>query len=524
MADNKSMEIRINPIVDQRKLREEFQKVENTFSKVGIQSNFKPSTNYTGLAKSVKQQIGDVPFAQRMSMLPDAASLGAQAAKESGGGLMSQVTGSLDMITTTLGTVGTAVVGILGIVMGFKSVTSLLNGIIKILTEFLRPIADMVTLMLMPILAILRPILRVFQAIMMPFRQAAMQIAAEGMKKIGEGDIAGGLALSMASFSVLFTGIQTVIYDMVSEIIKTLIELQLRFVQIFTSMFDAIFGTNLTGIVGEFVEFSKKTIDNLFSAIIFTNLALLDNHLVALLGSGSETLLNLETFGTLLNSIFEDSTTKLGVVGKEIETLQQQFVSVDNNAKGLINNVESGIVDIKGTLTTYKDLAIMDLWSVKLIWSEVAGTFKSDLETFATNMKSLVSSFETINGWLTKIKSLADTVKSYASSLNNISRGASIGGLIGGPIGSIAGGIVGGLSSKSKKQDFLMRPGQAPVSFSPNDTVVGFKGIQSFGGSTNITNDIKINFNGSGNQSDMRKLAEQIGVEIERQLRRRISY
>ena len=61
--------------------------------------------------------------------------------------------------------------------------------------------------------------------------------------------------------------------------------------------------------------------------------------------------------------------------------------------------------------------------------------------------------------------------------------------------------------------DFVMRPGEGPVAFSPQDTIVGFKGDSPMGGSVTIEN-----INVSGVSGDPSEIAYELAREIRREL------
>ena len=60
--------------------------------------------------------------------------------------------------------------------------------------------------------------------------------------------------------------------------------------------------------------------------------------------------------------------------------------------------------------------------------------------------------------------------------------------------------------------DFISRPGQAPIGFSPNDTIIGMKDIGKLGGGTTIN----INNPVVRDDSDIRKLTDSISRELQR--------
>ena len=68
--------------------------------------------------------------------------------------------------------------------------------------------------------------------------------------------------------------------------------------------------------------------------------------------------------------------------------------------------------------------------------------------------------------------------------------------------------------------DFIQRPGQAPTSFSPQDTVIGMKDISKLG-----SNQVTININNPSvrNDQDIKKIANQVSQALQRQIGGRIA-
>ncbi|GAH74882.1 unnamed protein product, partial [marine sediment metagenome] len=69
--------------------------------------------------------------------------------------------------------------------------------------------------------------------------------------------------------------------------------------------------------------------------------------------------------------------------------------------------------------------------------------------------------------------------------------------------------------------DFIMRPGQKPMPFSPQDTIVGTKG--GAGGGINITNHITVSA-AINNDMDLRNLANRLSEYMDSELRRQTTY
>ncbi len=88
--------------------------------------------------------------------------------------------------------------------------------------------------------------------------------------------------------------------------------------------------------------------------------------------------------------------------------------------------------------------------------------------------------------------------------------------------GGDGGNDTGGAASNPALNDFIMRPGQAPVSFSPDDTVVGFKGsAPNMGGggiTINISNPVLLD------DEAIRTLTSRISAELQSEIGSNISY
>ena len=94
--------------------------------------------------------------------------------------------------------------------------------------------------------------------------------------------------------------------------------------------------------------------------------------------------------------------------------------------------------------------------------------------------------------------------------------GAKIWNFIKDSLGSIGGGI--GSAARSVGSflnpfdDFIQRPGQAPIGFSPSDTIVGMKDISSLGGATTVN----VNNPVVRDESDIRKITDAISRELQK--------
>ncbi len=184
----------------------------------------------------------------------------------------------------------------------------------------------------------------------------------------------------------------------------------------------------------------------------------------------------------------------------------------------------------------YKETFIW-LWEeIKIGISEKVKELKKSLEiifgaiknVITTKLNELKTSFQTIwdfikdtivtpivDGIKSKIEEITETIDRIIEKFNEMIRKAKeamekASGAVGGLGGWIGGGIQSGMSSIGlpTMNDFISRPGSAPVSFSPDDTIIGVKKPLMIGGGGGIV----ININGGNYLSE--DAAEEMGDKI----------
>ena len=135
-----------------------------------------------------------------------------------------------------------------------------------------------------------------------------------------------------------------------------------------------------------------------------------------------------------------------------------------------------------------------------LIWTTITGGIKTKMDELKTSMKIIWDAIKNeiiapiVDGIKTKIEEIITAVDNIIEKFNEMIRKAkeaikSVSSGIGGVGSWIGGGIQSGMGAIGlpTMNDFISRPGSAPVSFSPDDTIIGVKKPGMLGGGINIT-------------------------------------
>ncbi len=344
------------------------------------------------------------------------------------GGLMEGLSG---MFTKVIGPL--AIIG--AVAQLLKPALKVVGLILKVLMEFLRPISDVITILLMPILGILRPILKVFQMMIMPFRALSMKLMGEAMKFFMAGETGKGLALSITAFQTMFIGINTVILDLISGVLKAVAAMMGSFVIIVSkpifflaSLIASMFGEGAVAkvkdaqkyfedtVVTGGVDFIKGQIDNVLGAFILTQLAVVKSALISVFGESGAPMISLKGFGEVLDKVFEESTITFKDVGADLDG---SMLELAKSASGL------------------KLQVALQLDIIQTIWGEVLSQMGEDIKKY---LGDVVEGAEQVSPG-----TAGKTAKHGAM-------GALAGGAVGPPIlGGILGGAVGVALSLGEK-------------------------------------------------------------------------
>lgn len=125
------------------------------------------------------------------------------------------------------------------------------------------------------------------------------------------------------------------------------------------------------------------------------------------------------------------------------------------------------------TIDKLKQVAIIAFEAVEVAVETMANIWESNFLGIQDGVGLLV---DALDGFLDAIIFVSDN---WDDMINSIASGLL---KIPGVEGFLTGGISGAVSSLNPFNDFIIRPGQAPMAFSPQDTVIGFKGSSPPGG------------------------------------------
>jgi len=201
------------------------------------------------------------------------------------------------------------------------------------------------------------------------------------------------------------------------------------------------------------------------------------------------------------------------------ETLISWFTKVVDFIKGLAgaiwDKLKAGfefVVEIFKTVGSFlKEKLILIGQKIKELAIKIKTRLIALGKKIGEKLSKLTEKFkEIIEGVKTKIGELKDKLSSILSNIKdkifNLAR--DIASAIKSKIGSFLGGGGG------EEQDFISRPGKAPVSFSPGDTIIGVKDPGMLGGGSKT-----INIFGSTNQEIIEIVKRELGVDVNRSTR-----
>jgi hypothetical protein len=198
---------------------------------------------------------------------------------------------------------------------------------------------------------------------------------------------------------------------------------------------------------------------------------------------------------TLLN------TFKTNFVAKIQETVDEAN-RILSQAKGKKSKFDDAVSKMKSQDFSN---AVSKMDEFKNAVCKMSDSAKTSSSIVSTTIKRVDTATDRVlQTWTTNLEKSGQKVT--AERLEGIAR---LSGASTGTIG-IPAGYASDWYSTRRKDDFIMRPGQSPVSFNPNDTIIGTKAGGRSGGNT-----VNITINGAG--MDTNTLVREISKELQRQ-------
>lgn len=367
---------------------------------------------------------------------------------------------------------------------GFRNVTKVWDAIFQLISKLVEPFVNLLIPLLIPVLHLLAIMARIVNAVLMPIFQLLMKAFTPkgdtlqtAFKQIAGGDLLGGVMTIIKAVAEQFAGLKDQISSKVMVALDLLRNWLLSFLTIdlgpIHDVIDNIFGKELGGVLNMLID----TIYNVISGLI--------GFLAQIAGKG----------------IFD----KIMGEGKfdEVKSKNQGFAAGADMAKAIqdfvtaivdfVTSVWPTVVDtVNGFIENLPMFAFAIGSFLSTTWKNLIDDLnKVHTETWPALKTALEAMIKAINYWSSF--NFVQFVKDLASQLLPHSEDAQA---------YTAKDLGGGGFTHD---DFVMRPGQGAVSFSPNDTLIGVKDPSSLGGGGRGNTTINIYGNGDKYLADMIK-------------------
>ena len=386
-----------------------------------------------------------------MSSLSGMMSGGGKAAAGAASGIGGALSGILGAVLPIAG-----IVGALGILISAsKMLERTFGNIFKSILMIIRPIGDILSIIFMPLMLLLRPLGLFINALFRPFITEARKVMMTGMKFLSMGMKGKAAEAFGVASQLLAAPIIKILILAIGEGLKLAVDIIFAPFEILISLLGGL-GDVLLQITGA----SQETKDawTTFVTSLQTNTDLLKESSKSAIDEGVTILLEgIDDFALELIAHGENLATQA--------TLAQTVVSSMKDA-GLSAKTIQG--EIK-KLDEATDLNFAQLVKDMLIAS---GKFGTDFPT------PVEDALNKVVGYAESAKAKIDALLAAAESNAASAFTGTPGGKYGGGAGFGGGG--GGF------RDFIMRPNSAPVSFSPDDTVVGVEDISKLSGGQTV--------------------------------------
>lgn len=357
----------------------------------------------------------------------------------------------------------------------FRNVTRVWDGIFQLISKIVEPFVNLLIPILIPVLQLLGIMARIVNAVMMPIFALLMKAFSPkgdtmqaAFKQIMGGDLFGGLLTILKGVTESFLGLKDkimsqvmVAFDLVKSWLLSFLTIDLSVIH---EIINNLFGKDLGGVINLLID----TIYNTISALI--------GFVAQIAGKANFDKL----FGEGKFDEIKSKNEGFGA-GADVAKAMQDFITA------IIDLVSSTWPLLVGVIKQVIDEIPKLVFAINLFISSTWQNLKEDMDSFHTTLWPLLSSAltllaNTINKWAT-----FNFVEEVKNAIHNMM-----------PHGDDARAhTAADLGGGGYQDDFVMRPGQGAVSFSPNDTLIGVKDPSALsGGRGNIT----VNIYGNGDK------------------------
>jgi len=491
-----------------------------------------------------------------------AASTGAASVGGTIGAFFGQLIGIVVGIASVLALIAAGIfaliVGISALGVAFKPILKILQAIGRVLGATLVPISMVIMTLLQPLIWVLMPFVRLMNAIFRPLRTAMAEFFKKNKELIKSGDLFGILGGLFDALKPAIVGLVSAIGSIVMPLFGLLGEWIIGFLTInldeLKMTLEKLLGKDLGDTVSMFINVlhwaisavagfaaqlaGEENFDKLFGAGAFEDVMKKNEGAAA--GKGlAETLQKLWTiFNEWITAFTNDPlgtvySTMIGAITSFTSNIKQLLFGT-GVPKGLTvgtpNYKPSPQIPVQDTIeTVFEEKGLIG--AINMLVSQFTGIdvgkFWADLNTYwADTLKPVLDkAWTTINKFLTT--EWASMLTAFTSLNNSLGTAATAFSIITGTwlADQIKSAIISWLGPKPKDSgsgvihnDFIMRPGQGAVSFSPNDTVFGLKNPGSLSDGGNSTS-IVINVSGNVDDKTARFITDTVQREIAQQWR-----
>lgn len=350
--------------------------------------------------------------------------------------------------------------------------------------------------------------------------------------------VLGGIALSLAKLITLLTGGKVNVEGAVASAVAgavgavglaeaqltTAIQVQMNsLIASFTETGIAI--SNFVSVLGGFdaaLVAVASAFDSRFGLLISGVLSIVDHYRTQAETLANDAILTTQEKLNLLFGLYQttvDSITRYldEMAPKWVEGFEAMKAASDLALPFIKDKMNDTLLSMLISTTSYGNL-------IKTDWNDA-------LEALYSYTKNTKTKIDDLLGEARRAVSEAKKAAERPGILSHIAAGAIMGaaggalvGGVGAVPGAIVGGAVGGIAgvlTGAPLRDFIMRPGQSAVSFSPSDTIIGMKDTKSLGGGNTVNIQ---NINVYSNATNTRELVREISKELQYTLRGRSSY